>query len=512
MRTQSGLFGRLALYAFFGSSIAVVSCGDDDSDSDPPASTGGTKPSAGAGGRGGAGGTTGGVAPMGGKSTTGGTAPEAGSDGGPGGEGPTPEAGAGGTAGGATGDSGGPGAAGEAPGGAGGVGGASTGEGGVAGAPLGGSAGATALGDLYQIYVGCADTNGTIQSYTLEPVSNVLTPGPTYKAGSALSFGALNAAADRLYVSHKSEGLITTFGRDPATGALDDRGSVDVPYDPDDSGSAGAGGEGGGSALNPGTQALAVDQNSDYLFAANYSASNVYVFELQSDGDIDGLVESTSDGTNAQHALVSTTNEFLLVPYTGSDEIGVYAVDGTDGSLTLVDDTVSVGAGTGPRHLAIHPTGDYVYSINEDNGTISNFAFDDNEGTLELDDTIASPVPSGFSGDALPSEIVIDPAGEFAYVANRLEGEDEGAIAILSITQSGANAGQLAPLAANGVIATGGATPRDIALSTDGAVLLAVNQDSDSLAVFNVSATGTLGFVSTRAVCDSPYFVRIVTP
>jgi 6-phosphogluconolactonase len=344
-------------------------------------------------------------------------------------------------------------------------------------------------------------------------VSNVLTPGPTYKAGSALSHGALNAAADRLYVSHKSEGLITTFGRDPATGALDDRGSVEVPYDPDDSGSAGAGGEGGGSAaLNPGIQALAVDQNSDYLFAANFSASNVYVFELQSDGDIDGLVESTSEGANAQHALVSTTNEFLLVPYTGSDAIGVYAIDGTDGSLTLVDDAVSVGAGTGPRHVAIHPTGDYVYSINEDDGTISNFAFDDNEGTLELDETIDSPVPSGVAGDALPSEIVIDPAGEFAYVSNRLDGEDEGAIAILAITQSGAGAGQLAPLASNGIVSTGGATPRDIALSTDGAVLLAVNQGSDSLAVFNVSAQGTLGFVSLRAVCDNPYFVRIVTP
>ena len=444
----------------------------------------------------------------------GGTAPEAGSDGGPGGEGPTPEGGAGGTAGGATGDSGGPGAAGEAPGGAGGIGGAPSGDGGVAGdSALGGSAGATALGDLYQVYVGCSDTNGTIQSYTLEPVSNVLTPGPAYTAGSALSHGALNAAGDRLYVSHKSEGLITVFDRDPATGALEERSSVDVPYDPNDSGTAGAGGEGGGSAgLNPGTQAIAVDQNSDYLFAANFSSSNVYVFELQADGDVAELVEATSEGTNAQHALVSTTNEFLVVPYTGSDEIAVYTIDDTDGSLTLVDDTVGVGAGTGPRHVAIHPTGDYVYSVNEDNGTITNFAFDDNEGTLELGETIASPVPSGFSGDALPSEIAIAPGGQFAYVVNRLEGEDEGAIAILSITQSGADAGQLTPLASNGVVATRGATPRDIALSTDGAVLLAVNQDSDSLAVFNVGATGGLGFVSLRTVCDNPYFVRIVTP
>ena len=238
----------------------------------------------------------------------------------------------------------------------------------------------------------------------------------------------------------------------------------------------------------------------------------MYVFELQSDGDVGELVEEASDGTNPQHALVSTTNEFLVVPYTGSDEIGVYGIDDTDGSLTLVDDTVGVGAGTGPRHVAIDPTGDYVYSVNEDDGTITNFSFDDNEGTLQPDVTIDSPVPSGFSGDALPSEIVIDPGGEFAYVANRLEGEDEGAIAILSVAQSGGDAGQLTPLASNGVVATRGATPRDIALSSDGAVLLAVNQDSDSLAVFNVSATGTLGFVSLRTVCDTPYFVRIVTP
>jgi 6-phosphogluconolactonase len=199
------------------------------------------------------------------------------------------------------------------------------------------------------------------------------------------------------------------------------------------------------------------------------------------------------------------------VPYTGSDEIAAYAIDQSDGSLALADPPVDVGAGTGPRHVAIHPGGDYVYSINEEDGTITNFAFDEGEGTLDADVTIDSPTGS-FVGDAAPSQILIDPAGQIAYVSNRLDGVADGAISIFSITQSGIEAGRLTPVATNGVVSSRGAGPRDIALSEDGDVLVAVNQNSDNLAIFSVSASGALGFVSTRAVCDQPYFVRVVMP
>ena len=512
MRTQ-GLLGRLAVCAFFGSSLAVVSCGDDDGGGGGDPATGG-KASGGAGGRGGS--TTGGFS-TGGFSTggvaTGGTSP-GGTAGEGAGAGPMPEAGTAGDAGGSDGSSGAPNMGGEAGlGGAGGQGGAPIIEGGTAGEDggeggQGGEGGAVALGDVYQIYVGCSDTSGTIQSYTLTRVGGTITPGPTYKAGSALTFGVLNADRDRLYVSHKSEGMITVFERDTTTGELDERSSVDVPYEPDD----GSGGAGGTSSLNPGTQALAIDQTSSYLFAANFSASNVYTFELEGDGDVGDLVEEASDGTNPQHLLVNTSNRFLLAPYNGSDELAVYTIDDTDGSLTLTDPTLNLDAGTGPFHLAVHPSGDYVYSTNEDDGTITTYAFDDLDGAIDADETIDSPLPAGYTDDALPSEIVIDPDGQFAYVANRLEGGEEGAIVAFSIAQSGTGAGRLTPLATNAVVRSRGEVPRDIAISEDGAVLLAVNQDSDNLAVFNVNASGALGFVSSRAVCDQPYFIRIVTP
>lgn len=507
MKTNAGLISRIALYALFGSSV-LAACGDDDGGGDsPPPATGGT---AGAGGKA-SGGTpnagkpgTGGVAPTGGKaattggSETGGAPTEGGAPAGgtpgeggaAGGEAPTSGAGGEIEVGGAGGAAGGAGGAGGAAGG--GAGGADAGEGGEGGA-------AEPTGD-YHVYVGCSDTNGTIQVYTLARGTNVLTPGPSVTAGSALSAGDLHD--DRLYVTHKSEGLITTFGRNVTTGALEERDSIDVPYDPAD----GAGGAGGTSGLNPSTQSIMVDSAGERLYVANGASDNVYSFDIANSGDVGELLDDASNGDGPQQAYVVPLDNFLVVPYGGSDELAVYVVE-DDGDLVLADSPTDLSADAGPRRVAVY--GDWLYSVNESDGSISYFAFDDADGSIVHDETIAIPPPAGFTGELNSSAIQIDPTGNFVYVASRTEGATEGSIAIFSIAQSGGNAGRLTSLATPNVAARGTQT-RDIALSSDGDILIAANTGADNIAIFNVNSQGSLGFVSTRAVCDQPYFVKIV--
>lgn len=514
MRTQTGLIGRFALYALFGSSIAFSACGDDSGSDPAPVGGSGGKASGGTAGikatggtvSGGSGGTTGGA------KTTGGTT----AAGSPSTGGTSPEAGAGGTSGGAAGEAGEAGApVGGAPvGGAGGEGGEAGGAGGTAGeggAPIGGAGGeggSVDLGDVYHVYVGCADSAGSVELYYIERGTGVITPGREVSAGSALTSGAFGPDEDRLYVSHQSKGLITTFERDLENGELSLRSTTEVPYDPDD----GAGGEGGGGpGPNPGTQSLTVHPEGDYLYAANYSASNVYAFALQNDGDVGDLLDSSSDGSNPQHAIVSRSGLHVLVPYSGSDEIAVYDID-NDGDLNPADDPVALAANTSPRHLALHPNGDWVYSVNQESGTVSFLTFDDGASTLVLEASVPIVPPGGYTGDPDSMTLVIGENGNFLYVANQLDGTRDGSINIFRITPNGETAGELTLLASGGTVSSQGELLRDIAISPDGNVLVAVNEGSDNLALFNVNANGALASVSTRAVCNAPYFVKIVSP
>jgi 6-phosphogluconolactonase len=502
MKTNAGLIPRLALYALFGSSV-LAACGDDDGGGSTPIATGGA---AGSGGRAQGGTPSAGKSSTGGATPTGGRAPSGGQ-----GSGGTPEGGApaqgGSSEGGAAGGPEAPtsGAGGEFEGGAGGAAGeggaALGGAGGAAQAGAGGEGGAAELTGDYLIYVGCADTNGTIQAYSLARGTNVLTPGPTATAGSALSAGDLHD--DRLYVTHKSEGLITTFGVNLATGALDERDSIDVPFDPDD----GAGGAGGTSGVNPSTQSIMVDSAGERLYVANDASDNVYTFDIANDGDVGELLDDASNGTGPHHAYVTQLDNFLIVPYTDSDEVAVYVIE-EDGDLILADAPAELDADTGPRRVAVHPNGNWLYSVNETDGSISYFAFDDADGSIVHDETVAIPRPAGYTGDMNSAAIQISENGSYLYVASPLDGSTPGSIAIFSIAQSGGSAGRLTPLASP-TIAAGGNQTRDIAFSGDGEVLVAANSGSDNISIFSVNVQGSLALVSTRAVCDQPYFVKI---
>jgi 6-phosphogluconolactonase len=507
MRTQTGLIGRFALYALLGSPIAFAACGDDDGG-------GGSSPTGGTAGKG-SGGTAGkgGSATVGGSSTGGASKGGSQSQGGnadPSGGAP-PEAGGGGTPG----EGGTAGEAGGAPGGApseGGVSGAETsgGAGGMAGADAGGAAGAggeagaPVLADAYHVYVGCSDSKGTVQLYLLERSTNALTPSDSVQAGSALSAGAIGPDADRFYVSHESEGLITTLSRELDTGDLEVRSAEPVPYEA-------AGGAGGSSGLNPGTHALRVHPSGDYLYAANFAASSVYAYQLQTDGDLGDLLDSAEDGENPDDVAISASGTHVLIPYSGSDDLGVYLVD-SDGDLNLVGTLLDFDAGDAPRVLSVHPNGRWVYSIDQNDNSVSMLTFDDNDGSIEITDTTDMTFPGGYTGDSEHSTIAIRKDGRFAYVGSSLDSSIDGSINIFTITPTGNTAGRLTLLASGGTVSSQGESLWDIAISDDDNLLVAVNRDDDNLVIFNMNVNGGLTYQQTRAVCDEPTFVRIVTP
>ena len=524
---------RSSLFLLFvGAGLSSVACGDDDGGSDPAptggkgggggiAGSGGAK-TGGAGGAqggaktGGAGGgggtTTGGVAPTGGTNggtatggsagTTGGTVTEGGAAGAGAGE-----AGQGGEAGGG----GAAGSGGAAGGGAGGEGGEDDEVGGSAGSGGEGGEGSQVALTPQHLYVGCADGSGTLQAYLFNGSS--LSPIGTTLASGAISNSTFNGDQDLLYVAHKAsngETKITTYTRNATSGALTALGTpADVPIVPPSEG--GAGGEGGAPAgvTEPGPQTLTLDNNEDFLAVPNYFSNNVYVYEVLGNGSVGELVSDDSDGEKAHHAIFSNNNNFLLVPYLGSDQITVYAFDDATGEIAFDSDETMPEANSGPRHVALHPNGTWLYAIHEtaggassESGLLDFFLFNQGNGDITHQDSYEVPLPDGYDGVKNGSELALSPSGEFLYVSMRLDNSAEGSIVVFEVNTGGT-------LSFVQQVSSRGVTPRHFSLSSDGRLLAVGNQNSDTVALFRADpSSGMLTFIDDRDVCDSPRFAR----
>lgn len=345
------------------------------------------------------------------------------------------------------------------------------------------------------LYVGCRDPGlGTIQHYRISTLTGAVMLVDTALANAEVSNVAWNADKSILYVAHTDIGRITTFIRSPTTGSLTLQAFIDVPGSPD-------------AAMNPATQTLELDHTGKFLLAANYTANTVLVYGVKSDGSVGDLVKSLSDGQNAHQTLLTQTNDYVLVPYLGSNFIAVYGFDQTTGNLTphtpLTTSLSELGAG--PRHLSLHANGKWLYTITENAGTIESFDFDHATAILAHKATVSS-LPSTFTGTQKSgSEIEIDPTGHFLYVSNRLDATVNGILGAYAIAQDD---GALTPIE---FYDTRGSTPRQFSLSPRGELLVVGNQSSANMSVFKVDgASGALTYVATTGVCNIPFFARMV--
>jgi 6-phosphogluconolactonase len=239
---------------------------------------------------------------------------------------------------------------------------------------------------------------------------------------------------------------------------------------------------------------LAVDKTGNYVLVANYDSGSVAAFPVQEDGrlgEASAAVQHTGHGLNAErqegpHAhdiTISADNRFVIANDLGLDQLLVYHFDAAKGTLNPNQPAfASVEAGAGPRHSAFHPSGRFLYDINEMAGSISAFAFDAPAGTLRHLQTI-STLPPDFKDKNDSAEIVVHPSGKFLYGSNR--GPDS--IAVFAIDS------EKGTLKLVESVPTQGKTPRNFAIDPTGKYLLVANEESDSVVVFRVDTkTGRL--------------------
>ncbi|MFF3213333.1 lactonase family protein [Streptomyces sp. NPDC002886] len=223
------------------------------------------------------------------------------------------------------------------------------------------------------------------------------------------------------------------------------------------------------------------------LLTANYTSGGVSSLPLAADGSIgepaavlahrgSGPDSGRQKGPHAHQVVPAPGGRWVLSVDLGTDSVRVCALDPATGAPVLHAETV-LRAGTGPRHLAFHPSGEVVYVLHELEPQLTVCRWNGEAGELEP----VAEVPVALTGapgapTPYPSAIVASADGRFVWAAVR------GADTIVTLSLAdGAEKPQL-----TGTVPCGGRWPRDLAADPSGRRLYAANERSGDVTWFDV--------------------------
>ncbi|HPU32920.1 MAG TPA: lactonase family protein [Phycisphaerae bacterium] len=311
------------------------------------------------------------------------------------------------------------------------------------------------------------------------------------------AFLAVDARRNRLYAAGelasfrgKKSGAVSAFAIDPRSGRLKLL-SQQV--------------SGGSGACH-----ISLDQAHKQLLVANYSSGTVAAVPLLPQDELGEpySVQHHGSGPNARrqesphaHSInPDPAGRFALAVDLGADKVFIYRLGDAQALVPHDPPAVSLPPGSGPRHLAFHPGGRFVYINHELNSAVTAFKYDADRGLLR---EIASfpTLPPGVTQENYTAEVQVHPSGRFLYVSNR--GHDS--LAVFAID---AATGRLTPI---GHEPTQGSFPRHFCIDPTGTWLLVTNQRSDSIVVFRIDPqTGQLRPTGVRAEAPSPVCIRFL--
>lgn len=246
---------------------------------------------------------------------------------------------------------------------------------------------------------------------------------------------------------------------------------------------------------------ISIDNTGKYILVANYGTGNFAMFGIGTDGRLTqalSVIQDQGKGPNASrqegpHAHMIMPNPFndrIYATDLGTDRVHCFSIDTLQKKLIGSTDFYATAPGSGPRHLAIHPSGRWMYVLSELAGTIEVVNVNPSNGRLENIQTI-STVDSGENRYPGSADVHITPDGRYLYATNRGEINN---IACFSIDP------QTGRLSAIGHTPSGGRTPRNFCVDPSGRYLLVANQDSNNIVVFAIQNDGSLKEVYTFAV------------
>ncbi len=246
---------------------------------------------------------------------------------------------------------------------------------------------------------------------------------------------------------------------------------------------------------------IVTDRTGRYLLSASYPGNKLTVNPI---GDNGRVVEKTTqiipDRPKAHCILVDSDNKNVYATSLGADLVMSLKFDPATGTLSPNGrGGIHTKPGAGPRHLAFHPNGHFLYLITETTDTIGAYAIDPASGTLtELQ--FVDALPADFKGQASAADLHVTPDGRFLYGTERKT-------STLAGYRIDPNKGTLTPI---GHFPTE-KTPRGFNIDPRGRFLLSVGLDSNAMTVYRIDPqSGALTSLKQYPMGQQPNWIEIV--
>ena len=252
---------------------------------------------------------------------------------------------------------------------------------------------------------------------------------------------------------------------------------------------------------------VSVDDEKNTVVTANYHTTKIASYLTNDDGSLNAassVIEHEGTGPHERqekphmHFAGFTPDEKHVVAIDlGSDRVISYAVD--EGKLEETQ-VFKTKAGAGPRHITFHPNKKFAYVMTELSSEVILLHYHEEDGSFTEKQSIPA-IPQDFKETNDASAIHISSDGQFVYAGNR----GHNSIAVYKVDQ---DSGRLTFIEWT---STEGNWPRDFVLDPSENFLIATNQKSNTMTLFERDkSTGKLSLLQSDVHVPEPVCVKFL--
>jgi 6-phosphogluconolactonase len=313
----------------------------------------------------------------------------------------------------------------------------------------------------------------------LDLIEKTVIPGAGKPSPTSMPL-ALSPDRRFLYAALRSEPFTAAvFGIDPASGRLKHLGNA---------------------PLDASMAYIVTDRTGRWLLAASYPAGKLTINPIDGDGRVMPLPSQVvADRPKAHCVLVDAANKHVYCAVLAQDLILQLKFDPATGTLAPnTPGEIKTKAGAGPRHMALHPSGRFLFLITETTATIGSYGIDKATGTLKQLQFV-DMLDGSFKEQPSAADLHVTPDGRFLYgserrtstlVGYRIDPE-KGTLSLVGRYPTET-------------------TPRGFAIEPRGKFLLSAGLDSHHMTIYAIRPNGGLEPVKQHAMGKMPNWIEVV--
>ncbi len=246
---------------------------------------------------------------------------------------------------------------------------------------------------------------------------------------------------------------------------------------------------------------ITTDRSGRFLLSASYPGAKLAINPIDREGRVGReATQVLATRPKAHCVVVDASNRYAYCTNLGADIVMQLRFDAVAGTVSPNEPAaISTKPNAGPRHLAFHPNGRFLFLLNETDATLGAYAIDPATGTLAEVQTVPT-LPPDFTGKPSAADLHVSPDGNFVYASER--------------TTSMIKAYRVDP--ESGTFSRCGrwpteTTPRGFAIDPRGRFLLAAGLSSNAMTVYAIDPdNGALAALRQYRLGDMPNWIEIV--